>query len=160
MCRVCDTPANKTSLRTFLSMRPVQKRFGIRYTQVTSATRIEPVCTIESLNLHQHDDTCYDSEGNLTCGKKNDSFTYYVGSLAPGESKTLTYTVNVEPGAFMAAGNKDFRINNRACIYTDDSRTDGGVWLKGYNTSMCIPLPPFSSCCRNRISAATPGITM
>lgn len=38
------------------------------YTQVTSATRTEPVCTIESLNLHQHDGTCYDSEGNLTCG--------------------------------------------------------------------------------------------
>ena len=38
------------------------------YTQVTSAVRTEPVCTIESLNLHQHDDTCYDSEGNLTCG--------------------------------------------------------------------------------------------
>ena len=38
------------------------------YTQVTAATRTEPVCTIESLNLHQHDDTCYDSEGNLTCG--------------------------------------------------------------------------------------------
>ena len=71
-------------------------------------------------------------------GKKNDSFTYYVGSLAPGESKTLTYTVNVEPGVFVAAGNKDFKINNRACIYTDDSRTDGGVWLKGYNTSKSI----------------------
>ena len=71
-------------------------------------------------------------------GKKNDSFTYYVGSLAPGESKTLIYTVNVEPGVFMAAGNKDVRINNRACIYTDDSRTDGGVWLKGYNTSKTI----------------------
>ena len=71
-------------------------------------------------------------------GKKNDSFTYYVGSLAPGESKTLTYTVNVESGVFVAAGNKDFKINNRACIYTDDSRTDGGVWLKGYNTSKTI----------------------
>lgn len=71
-------------------------------------------------------------------GKKNDSFTYYVGSLAPGESKTLTYTVNVEPGVFVAAGNKDFKINNRACIYTDDSRTDGGVWLRGYNTSKTI----------------------
>ena len=71
-------------------------------------------------------------------GKKNDSFTYYVGSLAPGESKTLTYTVNVEPGVFVAAGNKDFKINNRACIYTDDRRTDGGVWLKGYNTSKTI----------------------
>ena len=38
------------------------------YTQVTSVNRTEPVCTIESLNLHQHDDTCYDSKGNLTCG--------------------------------------------------------------------------------------------
>lgn len=61
-----------------------------------------------------------------------------MGSLAPGESKTLTYTVNVEPGVFVAAGNKDFKINNRACIYTDDSRIDGGVWLKGYNTSKTI----------------------
>ena len=71
-------------------------------------------------------------------GKKNDSFTYYVGSLAPGESKTLTYTVNVEPGVFVAAGNKDVQINNRACIYTDDSRTDGGVWLNGYMSSKTI----------------------
>lgn len=71
-------------------------------------------------------------------GKKNDSFTYYVGSLTPGESKTLTYTVNVEPGVFVAAGNKDFKINNRACIYTDDSRTDGGVWLNGHNASKTI----------------------
>ena len=72
-------------------------------------------------------------------GKKNDSFTYYVGSLAPGESKTLTYTVNVEPGVFVAAGNKDFKINNRACIYTDDNRPeDGGVWLNGYYTNKTI----------------------
>lgn len=70
--------------------------------------------------------------------KFNDSFTYYVGSLAPGESKTLTYTVNVEPGVFVAAGNKDVKINNRACIYTDDSREDGGGRLKGYNSSKTI----------------------
>lgn len=70
--------------------------------------------------------------------KKNDRFTYYVGSLAPGESKTLTYTVNVEPGVFVAAGNKDFKINNRACIYTDDSREDDGVRLNGYMTSETI----------------------
>lgn len=71
-------------------------------------------------------------------GKKNDSFTYYVGSLAPGESKTLTYTVKVEPGVFVAAGNKAAQINNRACIYTDDSRKDGGVRLNGYMTSETI----------------------
>ena len=71
-------------------------------------------------------------------GKRNDSFTYYVGPLAPGESKTLTYTVNVEPGVFVAAGNKDVQINNRACIYTDDNREDGGGWLNGYMTSKTI----------------------
>lgn len=70
--------------------------------------------------------------------KYNDSFTYYVGPLAPGESKTLIYTVNVEPGAFMAAGNADVLINNRACIYTDDSRIDGNEWLNGYNTYKTI----------------------
>lgn len=71
-------------------------------------------------------------------GKKNDRFTYYVGSLAPGESKTLTYTVNVEPGVFVAAGNKAAQINNRACIYTGDSSTDGGGRLNGYMTSKTI----------------------
>lgn len=69
---------------------------------------------------------------------KNDRFTYYVGSLAPGKSKTLTYTVNVEPDVFVAAGNKAAQINNRACIYTDDRRTDGGVWLNGHNASKTI----------------------
>lgn len=66
-------------------------------------------------------------------GKKNDSFTYYVGPLAPNESKTLTYTVNVEPGVFMAAGNEDVRINNRARMFTDDKRTDGNQPLNAYN---------------------------
>ena len=70
--------------------------------------------------------------------KFNDSFTYYVGSLAPGKSKTLTYTVNVEPDVFVAEGNKDFKINNRACIYTGDSSTDGGGRLSGYMTSTTI----------------------
>lgn len=70
--------------------------------------------------------------------KFNDRFTYYVGSLAPGKSKTLTYTVNVEPDVFVAEGNKDFKINNRACIYTGDSSTDGGGRLSGYMTSTTI----------------------
>lgn len=71
-------------------------------------------------------------------GRKNDSFTYYVGSLAPGKSKTLTYTVNVEPDVFVAAGNKAAQINNRACICTDDSGTDDGVRLNSYYTSKTI----------------------
>ena len=66
-------------------------------------------------------------------GKNNDSFTYYVGSLAPGESKTLTYTVNVEAGVFVEAGNESVPINNRACIYTDDGRDDGNQSLNAFN---------------------------
>ena len=41
------------------------------YTQVTSVSHTEPVCTIEGLNIHQHDNTCYDSEGNLICRYAN-----------------------------------------------------------------------------------------
>ena len=38
------------------------------YTQVTSVTEKVPVCTAESLGIHQHTDACYDSEGTLICG--------------------------------------------------------------------------------------------
>ncbi|MBO5170395.1 MAG: LPXTG cell wall anchor domain-containing protein [Oscillospiraceae bacterium] len=41
------------------------------YAQVTSVSHTEPVCTIEGLNIHQHDNTCYDSEGNLICRYAN-----------------------------------------------------------------------------------------
>lgn len=67
----------------------------------------------------------YDSDGKL-----NDHFTYYVGSLAPGESRTLTYTVKVPAEAVIAAGNDPLQINNRAEFRTKD---DG--WLNGYNHS-------------------------
>lgn len=71
-------------------------------------------------------------------GKYNDSFTYYVGSLAPGESKTLTYTVNVEAGVFVEAGNESVPINNRACIHTDDTRENGGQALNAYNRTQTL----------------------
>lgn len=41
------------------------------YTQVTSVSHTEPVCTIQGLNIHQHNNTCYDSEGNLICRYAN-----------------------------------------------------------------------------------------
>ena len=70
--------------------------------------------------------------------KRNDSFTYYVGDLAPGESRTLVYQVIVEPGAFAVSGNADFYVKNRAEIMTDDSREDKDAdpWLNGYNCNM------------------------
>ena len=38
------------------------------YTQVTSAEKRVPVCTAQTLNIHQHTRDCYDGEGNLICG--------------------------------------------------------------------------------------------
>ncbi len=71
-------------------------------------------------------------------GKYNDHFTYYVGSLAPGESKTLIYTVHVDPGAFVEAGNDAFTVKNRVQIYSDDSREDGGQLFNSFNSSRTV----------------------
>ncbi len=38
------------------------------YTQLSEESSTEPVCTLESLNLHAHSEACYDSLGELTCG--------------------------------------------------------------------------------------------
>ncbi|MGM9587393.1 MAG: SpaA isopeptide-forming pilin-related protein [Candidatus Limivicinus sp.] len=38
------------------------------YTQVTSVTVTEPVCTLESLDLHRHTQSCYDENGEPVCG--------------------------------------------------------------------------------------------
>lgn len=54
-------------------------------------------------------------------GKMNDSFCWNIGSLKPGEAKTMTYTVRVDAGAFIAAGTQDLIIKNRAAIYSDET---------------------------------------
>ena len=41
------------------------------YTQVTSVEKTAPVCSAETLAIHQHTASCYDSDGNLTCGYAN-----------------------------------------------------------------------------------------
>lgn len=41
------------------------------YTQVTSVEKTAPVCSAETLEIHQHTADCYDSDGNLTCGYAN-----------------------------------------------------------------------------------------
>lgn len=70
--------------------------------------------------------------------KINDkSFRYSVGNLAPGECRTLVYTVKVDAGAF-AQSNVDFSIKNRATVLTDPSRTDGSGRLENFNTNKTI----------------------
>ena len=38
------------------------------YTQVTAVTRQEPVCSLESLDLHEHTEDCFDENGEPICG--------------------------------------------------------------------------------------------
>lgn len=38
------------------------------YTQVLTVEKTAPVCNEQTLDLHKHDDTCYDGAGNLCCG--------------------------------------------------------------------------------------------
>lgn len=51
------------------------------------------------------------------------SFYCNVGDLAPGQSKTLVYTLKVAEGVFTQS-NINFEINNRATIHPDPKRTD------------------------------------
>lgn len=52
------------------------------------------------------------------------SFQYNIGDLAPGERKTLVYTVKVDEGVYTLS-NQKFDINNRVSVRTDPNRTDG-----------------------------------
>lgn len=73
--------------------------------------------------------------GSAVISTEKKSFTYNVGNLAPGECKTLVYVVKVDAGVF-AQSNEDFKIQNRATILSDPSRTDGGNQrLENYNES-------------------------
>lgn len=64
--------------------------------------------------------------------QKNDSFEYHVGSLGPGKCRTLVYSVIIDPGAFTAAGNDAFKIENRAYIYSVNQDQTRGNDLEKY----------------------------
>ena len=38
------------------------------YTHVASEPQLEPICTVESMNLHRHTESCYGGDGELVCG--------------------------------------------------------------------------------------------
>ncbi len=66
-------------------------------------------------------------------------FTYYVGDMAPGEERTLTYEITVSPEFFIEAGNDTGMIHNRALIYLDDTREDvqsGHIQAFSHNREM------------------------
>lgn len=75
---------------------------------------------------------------NPVIDKEETAFTYYIGELAPGEEKTLTYSVKVAPGVYVEAGNADIILKNRAEVYSDDTREDGNKWFQGYNANKTL----------------------
>lgn len=65
------------------------------------------------------------SNEDLVIAADGASFRCNVGNFAPGESKTLVYTLKVKEEIF-AKSNVDFKISNRATILSDPNREDGG----------------------------------
>ena len=55
---------------------------------------------------------------------KGHQFDFYVGTLQPGEQKTLTYQIKVN-GNIYAAGNDEISIKNTAGVYSDDTISGG-----------------------------------
>lgn len=58
--------------------------------------------------------------------KHNTSFEYTIGSMKPGDKKTLIYKIEIEPGVYVEAGNNDIKITNRAYLYAGGDEFDKG----------------------------------
>ena len=71
-------------------------------------------------------------------GKHNTVFEYHVGPLQPGQCRTLVYTVTVDPGAFAAAGNKNFTVGNRVYIYNVNKDGTKGDFFERYGCTQDI----------------------
>ena len=61
------------------------------------------------------------------------NFRLYIGDLAPGEGRKITYEVKMDEEAFTLKNN--MLLKNRARIFSDDSVTGGGGQLNAYNSS-------------------------
>ena len=69
------------------------------------------------------------NESRNDSNKPNGAFEYHVGALKPNESRTLVYTVVIEPGFFTVAGNNTEIIKNRVQIY----------WVDENNQAVLMP---------------------
>lgn len=63
-------------------------------------------------------------------------FSFYIGDLKPGEVRVITYDVKVDEEAFTQ--NNELLVKNRAEIFSDDSRDDGGEQLNAWGRSTKI----------------------
>ena len=69
------------------------------------------------------------NESRNDSNKPNGAFEYHVGALKPNESRTLVYTVVIEPGFFTVAGNNTEIVKNRVQIY----------WVDENNQAVLMP---------------------
>lgn len=58
-------------------------------------------------------------------GSNEKSFSINVGSVSPGEERTLKYTVKIDKDGMTAMGNNKVLVNNRAAVYTDPNAPGG-----------------------------------
>lgn len=94
--------------------------------------------TANALNKMNTPDNPHAEESNPVIDKDKTAFTYYIGELAPGEERTLTYSVKVALGVYVEAGNADVILKNRAEVYSDDTREDGNERFQGYNANKIL----------------------
>lgn len=64
-------------------------------------------------------------------------FDLYIGSLAPGEVKTVVYTVKIHPDIWVN-NNHDIKLGNRAVIFSDDSKAGGNQQYEAYSCEKTI----------------------
>ena len=71
-------------------------------------------------------DNPHDGKDNpdITSSDTEKRFDLYVGTMKPGEQRTLTYQVRVRERVF-AAGNEEINLGNSAGVYSDDTISDG-----------------------------------
>lgn len=70
---------------------------------------------------------------DITSTDSKHQFEFYVGTLQPGEQKTLTYQIKVN-GNIYAAGNDEISIKNRAGVYSEDT-ISGESYRFAYSTA-------------------------
>lgn len=97
-------------------------------------------------------------------GKPNGAFEYHVGPLQTNESRTLVYTVVVEPGFFTVAGNEDKLITNRVAIYWVDEKNQSELmpgqfvyWQKTIDRKAWTRKIAGSTVAKDRTIPMTPG---
>lgn len=83
------------------------------------------------------------------------NFTMYIGDLAPGQYKTVTYEVEIDAELAALRGNTN-DINNRTGVHSDDSKEGGDVHLNTANSNKTITIKKWDrKMAGNRLSTET-----